>query len=217
MKIISHRGFYRDTDIKENTRAAFERAIRHGVSGIETDIRLSADGQPILYHDRLAPDQRPVEMVSRRQLEDITRHEIPSLGEVLATWPDVLWDLEVKCRAALPITIDLIRKHARPDRVMIASFCHDVIAECARQLDVAGGLLIAHAPLDVTTLLEPWQAMPRVRTVVWDFNVIEATIVSQAIRAGFQVWAYGVINADEFDLCRSLGLDAVITDNPPEQ
>ena len=47
MKVLSHRGYHAEAGIHENTHAAFERAIEFGVDGIETDIRLSADGQPM--------------------------------------------------------------------------------------------------------------------------------------------------------------------------
>ncbi len=60
--------------VPENTLVSFEKALDLGVSSIETDIHLTADGIPVLYHDpridaahcRLipgahapAPDQRP--------------------------------------------------------------------------------------------------------------------------------------------------------------
>src|SRR5438552_1018797 len=116
MKIVSHRGFHRGADIHENTHAAFERAISHGVDGIETDIRLSADLQPVLIHDRLAPDGSLVESLTRRQLEASLGHEVPTLEEILSRWPDVFWNLELKCSAAAPATIELVRRHSRPDR-----------------------------------------------------------------------------------------------------
>jgi glycerophosphoryl diester phosphodiesterase len=36
----------------DNTRAAFDRAVLCGVAGIEFDVQLTADGHPVLYHDR---------------------------------------------------------------------------------------------------------------------------------------------------------------------
>ena len=49
MEIIAHRG-----DSKkhvENTAAAFTAALAAGADGIETDLRLSADGEIFLFHD----------------------------------------------------------------------------------------------------------------------------------------------------------------------
>ncbi len=46
---IAHRG-YHGKDIPENSYTAFERAISFGYA-IETDVRLTKDGLPILFHD----------------------------------------------------------------------------------------------------------------------------------------------------------------------
>jgi glycerophosphoryl diester phosphodiesterase len=47
---IAHRGASRDCP--ENTRAAFDEALRQGADGIELDVQLSRDGVPVVYHDR---------------------------------------------------------------------------------------------------------------------------------------------------------------------
>ncbi len=215
MRLLSHRGFHLGAaGIHENTLAAFERAAQFGVDGIETDIRLSADAQPILYHDRLAPDERPVESLTRRELAGIADCEIPTLGEILARFPDLFWNLEVKCTAAVPATIDLVRRHSRRDRLLLSSFRHDIVRQCATQLDVACGVLVAHAPTDVRQMLGAWQGFLPVRTIIWDFNVLDAEIVGRAHQAGFQVYAYGMVTPHEHWLCEEWSLDGVITDFP---
>jgi glycerophosphoryl diester phosphodiesterase len=49
MKVIAHRGF--SEKYPENSLIAFEKAIEVGVDGIETDVRMSADGIPFIFHD----------------------------------------------------------------------------------------------------------------------------------------------------------------------
>jgi glycerophosphoryl diester phosphodiesterase len=215
MKILSHRGFHLGAaGVHENTPAAFERAIALGVDGIETDIRLTADGVPILFHDRVAPGDQPVASLTHRELQKAVGYEIPTLSEVLARWPEVFWNLEVKCLAAVPVTVDLVTKHPRPERILVTSFRHDIVRECAERLNVACGLIVAHAPLDVPNMLAPWQGMSRVRTIVWDFNVLDGAIAGPAKAIGFKVYAYGLETPDEHTLCRTWGLDGVITDYP---
>src|SRR5438132_4195047 len=41
----------------ENTLPSFEAAFDAGVSSVETDVRLSADGMPVLFHDDLLTEQ----------------------------------------------------------------------------------------------------------------------------------------------------------------
>ncbi|HEU0187695.1 MAG TPA: glycerophosphodiester phosphodiesterase [Gallionellaceae bacterium] len=49
--IYAHRGANREA--AENTRSAFDRALHYPVDGMETDVQLSRDGVPVLWHDRL--------------------------------------------------------------------------------------------------------------------------------------------------------------------
>ena len=49
MKIIAHRGF--SDGYPENTLLAFKKAIEADADGIETDLRLSKDGEIVLFHD----------------------------------------------------------------------------------------------------------------------------------------------------------------------
>jgi len=215
MQILSHRGYHLGaTAIHENTHAAFERAIQCGADGIETDIRLTADARPILFHDRLAPGDRPVEALTRRELAEIVGYEIPTLAEALGRFPDAFWNLEVKCAAAVTVAIEVIKRHSRLDQLLLTSFRHDIVRECAERLDVACGLIAAHAPIDVPQMLGAWQEFPRVRTIVWDFNVLDASLVQQAQHWGFKVYTYGTVTPSEHDSCRKWGLHGVITDFP---
>jgi glycerophosphoryl diester phosphodiesterase len=214
MKVLSHRGYCVEAGIHENTHAAFERAFEFGVDGIETDIRLNADEQPVLFHDRLAPDGQPVESLTRRQLEEIAGYEIPTLDEILTRWPEIFWNLEVKIPAAVDPTISLLKRHARLDNILLTSFRHDVVLQCAQRLDAACGLIVAHAPVDVPQMLDPWKAHSRVRTIVWDFNVSDRELVREAKNCGFKVYVYGAATRPEHERCREWMLDGVITDFP---
>jgi glycerophosphoryl diester phosphodiesterase len=48
--IFAHRGANRDA--AENTRSAFDHALTYPIDGMETDIQLSRDEVPVLWHDR---------------------------------------------------------------------------------------------------------------------------------------------------------------------
>ncbi|MGR9116212.1 MAG: glycerophosphodiester phosphodiesterase [Gammaproteobacteria bacterium] len=48
-QIYAHRGANREA--AENTRAAFDKALKYPIDGIETDVQLSRDGVPVLWHD----------------------------------------------------------------------------------------------------------------------------------------------------------------------
>ena len=48
--IYAHRGANKEAP--ENTRSAFDRALNYAIDGIETDVQLSLDEVPVLWHDR---------------------------------------------------------------------------------------------------------------------------------------------------------------------
>ncbi|MGR9099334.1 MAG: glycerophosphodiester phosphodiesterase, partial [Gammaproteobacteria bacterium] len=59
--VFAHRGANREA--AENTRAAFDKALNYPIDGIETDVQLSRDEVPVLWHDRFLdklghPDKR---------------------------------------------------------------------------------------------------------------------------------------------------------------
>ncbi len=61
-----------------NTLAAFEAALRAGAEGIESDVRLTADGVPVLVHGAGPAGSRPLRSVSRHALPP----EILALADV---------------------------------------------------------------------------------------------------------------------------------------
>jgi glycerophosphoryl diester phosphodiesterase len=89
-KPLAHRGLH-GPGVPENSRAAFEAAIRAG-HGIELDVQASADGQAIVFHDYklerltgrdgLVVAQKAAELARLRLLG--SEETIPALPEVLA-------------------------------------------------------------------------------------------------------------------------------------
>jgi glycerophosphoryl diester phosphodiesterase len=49
-QIFAHRGANREAT--ENTRVAFDKALNYSIDGMETDVQLSRDDVPVLWHDR---------------------------------------------------------------------------------------------------------------------------------------------------------------------
>src|SRR5262245_23592153 len=99
MLVLSHRGYH--VSARENTLEAFDQAVTLGVDGIETDVRLSADGIPVLFHDRLVPGPRPVASLTHAELSHCANFEVPTLAQTLERFPNVLWNVEIKVPEAL--------------------------------------------------------------------------------------------------------------------
>ena len=73
MKIIAHRGC--SEHYPENSLLAFEKAIELGVDMIETDVRLSKDNIPIIFHDaylnRISPHHDATESKLSHELRKL--------------------------------------------------------------------------------------------------------------------------------------------------
>lgn len=87
---LTHRGLH-DDGVPENSLAAFA-AARDADFGIELDVRLSADGVPVVVHDAMVDldgEQVAVAKLTVAQLADVTLdgtdEAVPTLADALAT------------------------------------------------------------------------------------------------------------------------------------
>ena len=212
MLLLAHRGYH--ATLPENTMAAFAAAARLGVDGIETDVRLSADGEPVIMHDRVTPHRRAVAELTRREIEHDVGHPVPLLAEVLDAFPGVLWNVEIKMPEALPAVLAVLRRYSGKRRLFITSFRHDVAGEIARQIAVDCGLLLAHRPLDVAAVIAGCAAWPRIKAIVWDYNVVDETVLRTVTANHWDNYVYGAVTPAEHQHCAGLGLAGLITDYP---
>ncbi|MEO9139812.1 MAG: glycerophosphodiester phosphodiesterase family protein, partial [Jatrophihabitans sp.] len=91
---FAHRGFAPEGG--ENTMAAFGRAVQLGYGYLETDVRVTADGVALAFHDATLDrvtdrngriDRLPWTEVRAARLAG--GEQVPLLADVLDTWPDV--------------------------------------------------------------------------------------------------------------------------------
>lgn len=135
MRCIAHRGA--SGYAPENTRAAFDLAIAMGADAIETDLRLTADGHPILFHDavvdRVSDGQGPVDdhtLDELRRLDfgawlrpEFAGERILTLDQALADYADripFVWEIKDP-RATAPL-VDRLLAHRLLDRAEVTSF-----------------------------------------------------------------------------------------------
>jgi glycerophosphoryl diester phosphodiesterase len=214
MLILAHRGYH--AAVAENTLEAFEAAIMAGVNGIETDVRISRDGVPVLVHDRVMATGQAVSDLAHREIEGVLGHKIPTLDEALAHFPDILWNIEIKTLDRLSTVFGVLEKYQTRHRIIVSSFRHDLIAICASSLKLNCGLLVAHRPQTLDSLLADFDSdgNARINHLVWDYNVLDEALLMQAAANGFRNFVYGPVTRAEHEECRQLGVGGVITDYP---
>ena len=212
MLVLAHRGFHRSHP--ENTLAAFEAAVKLKLDGVETDVRLSGDGLPVLIHDRVLHKDKPVAELARREAEALLGHDVPTLDEALDAFGDILWNIEIKTPDALPAALKILRRYQKTRRLLLSSFRHDVVLQCAETLDVECALLSAQRPAQLRELLNAAENRPKIRTLVWDYNILDETLLHQAAVSGWRTWVYGAVTLAEHRRCAKLNLAGLITDYP---
>lgn len=80
--IYAHRGANREA--AENTRSAFEHALDYAIDGIETDVQLSRDGVPVLWHDRFLGKLG----LRLKRIDDLTYAELRAMNFAAHFAPD---------------------------------------------------------------------------------------------------------------------------------
>jgi glycerophosphoryl diester phosphodiesterase len=144
--VASHRGRDADQSHRENSLEAFANVIDQGASVIELDVRRSADGHLVLWHDEQV-DGRPV---SEESLDEIRRragYPVPTLAECAKALHGIVQlDVEIKVEGIEKAVIDALRAPScewRREDFVLTSFHHGVI-EAARACDpcVRTGLLV---------------------------------------------------------------------------
>jgi glycerophosphoryl diester phosphodiesterase len=137
MLIYAHRGLSRD--YPENTLLAFRQALACGADGIELDVYATADGIPVVIHDRSVErttdgsgfvDELPL---SRLQTFDAGHGErVPTLQQVLdVVGGDVHLDIEVKGSGIERETLGVLGAYPRA-RWAISSFDWEILRNVRR-------------------------------------------------------------------------------------
>ena len=138
--LFGHRGY--SALAPENTLAAFQALIDHGIPGAELDVQLSQDGVPVVIHDfslaRIAGLQVRVSdtpLAAIRELDagqwrgqEFRGQKVPLLEEVFDAFGGRLYfDVELKWDSRINNglerkVVELIRRHGLEDRCLLSSF-----------------------------------------------------------------------------------------------
>ena len=82
--VSAHRGGSGDDHSAQNTLVAFEEAIAQGCDYVEFDVRLTADGRPVIFHDDEIDDNSVVLSIARHRYEEFSEERLVDLDAVLA-------------------------------------------------------------------------------------------------------------------------------------
>ena len=210
--------------------AAFHQAIEAGADGIEFDVRLTRDVVPVVIHDSTL---RRTSGLPHR-IADLTLSEVetlnvgvPSLKQLFALFAsnDLILNLEMKCDspsehlALAEACCRLADEHSLKQRVIIS--CFDLAAlEIVKTID---------PEIKTAALFQPAISTPS----VWlDQRILDQTaaigasalalyhrlarrqLIEKAKHAGLWVAVWTVDDPGWIERARSMGVDALITNDP---
>ena len=221
MLVLAHRGYH--AELPENTLVAFDAAVGLGVDGIETDVQVTRDGVPILFHDTEIQG-RSVAGLTHVELCRLSQREVPTLVSALDAWPGIFWNLEIKMSrgpeqmwAILRESVwPVLREYREKRRLLVSSFWHSVAAQAGRELDLDCGLLVAHHPMSFTSLLVGLpDDLPTSRvSIVWEINGVGKTLIKAAREEGVKSYVYGPQGSSAHEWLATCDLAGIITDDP---
>ena len=222
---FAHRGFAPDGG--ENSMEAFDRAIALGYRYLETDVRVTADGVALAFHDstldRVTDQHGKVRELTWAQVRHARiggRERIPLLAELLDAWPQARVNIDIKSEPAIGPTIDVIRRTDSMDRVCIGAFSGARVAAMRRAL---GPLLCTSlGPREALALRaapvlrrRPRRRLGRCAQVparIGWVRFVDARYLANAHRLGLQVHVWTVNDRAEMVRLLDLGVDGVMTD-----
>ena len=119
--LLGHRGARAEKSIPENTLASFDCALAQGCDGFEFDVRLSADGQPVICHDASMHGWE-IAQTAADQLA------LPTLRDVLKRYQSSAFlDIELKTSGLEAVTVKLLRTYPPVRGYVVSSFLPQVL------------------------------------------------------------------------------------------
>lgn len=208
----------------ENTLGGIERGLALGATWIEIDVHLSADGRPVVIHDRRLERctdghglvaQTPWSVL--RTLDAGGGEHIPLLDEVMECLAGRGGlNVELKGPGAADTVVRVLRRWlARgawtPEMLLLSSFDHPQLDAVRRQVpELPLGALVAGVPLDGAAVAQDLSAV----SIHLSLDFLNAALVDDAHRRGLKVYVYTVNEPDDIAWCRALGVDGVFSDYP---
>ncbi len=231
-RIAAHRGV--SSLAPENTLASIYKAAELGLSWIEIDTQLSADGIPVIIHDqtvnRCSNGHGAVADLYLSELQQLdvgswfdeafADQRIPTLSQVLTLCQGLQLqvNLELKVHVGDDIkqlceqVASVIEESQFPTRqLLISSFDHQALLEIKKRLpEVHRGQLWEAFADDWQKKLQAIKAY----SAHCDYRALNEQLATQVKQSGYRLICYTANEPDEVREHWHWGVDLMITDNP---
>lgn len=214
----------------ENTLAAFAMSHALGFRYLESDMRLTADGTLVCFHDatldRVTDGRGPIH---HRTLDELTRlrvaggEPIATLDEALDAFPDTCFSIDLKDERAIGPLIRSLRRPGVADRVCVAGAWDRWLADVRAQVPQVATTLGWQSLTGLLTCARLGMRPPRrlatgpfahVPLRLGQVPIYAERVIAMAHDLGIRVVTWTVDDSPTMHRLLDAGVDAVITDRP---
>jgi glycerophosphoryl diester phosphodiesterase len=224
--IIGHRGAC--AYAPENTVASIEEAIARGADMVEFDLRRTADGVVVLFHDRIARSlSGKTVSVSKIPFDELSAtarsegYEIATLEQVLGEFgARIAFDIEIKVRGFEEEVIRLLDRYPPSFRPIISSFVPGVVRKIRKlRHSSKTGLIIGYSRIPQLNIF----ARPVIGRLISEGGAdsihLHKSLVSERVMKklkamGAEVHIWTVNDPEEMKRLLGMGVDGIVTDKP---
>ncbi|MGD6750591.1 glycerophosphodiester phosphodiesterase [Streptomyces sp. BH105] len=223
---LAHRGGAADG--LENTVTAFRHAVDLGYRYIETDVHATSDGRLVAFHD--ATLDRVTDGGGRiadlpwsavRHARVAGTEPVPLFEELLESFPEVRWNVDVKAEPALVPLLDLLRRTRAWDRVCVGSFSEARVARAqalagprlATSYGTRGAIGLRLRSYGMPATLRRSAVCAQVPVTHGRVRVVDHRFVRAAHARGLQVHVWTVNDEKEMRRLLDLGVDGIVSDH----
>lgn len=234
VRVFAHRGLAESESAglaDENTMPAFLKALEAGADYIESDIQVTADGIPVLFHDddlsRVANRPEKISQLTWAELSQISMAMgafVPTLEQALLDLPAARFNLDFKVAAAIVPATDVINRLGAQQRVLVASFSEGRRKQAVGRLvgsvvSSAGGmrviaLYLAHvlrANWLWSLLSKPIDAL-QLPVKAGVFNFASRSFIDLAHRHRVEIHFWTINEPEQMHQLIAMGADGLVTD-----
>ena len=232
--VIAHRGA--SDKLPDNTIESFDRAVLDKADMIELDVRRTADGHLVVFHNRYAPKLRIAgrEDGAPRAVARLTCKELrlacerqgfklALLEEVLKRYAGrIVLNIEIKGTGYEQEVCDLVHKYGMEKEVIISSFLPWVVKKTKiADSSLLTGWIIGQKRLLKTNqpaqvLLKNLFAKLDAYSIHINHRAITPKILKRFHDIGVPVYAWTVNDIKRMKYLIDLGIDGIITNKPAD-
>ena len=226
LAVMAHRGG--SLEAPENTIESFKYAIEIGSDIIETDIQLSSDGVPYIFHDddlkRIPGIEKNFNDLLASEIDELNifgDFKIPTLEETLKQFPDTKFQIDFKTDEVVDPAIEIINKlpHVKKN-LCIASFSSQRLQKIKSKLS---DVTYSMGPHEVLKLLLKSFGIYRgeisgdclqIPIYRYGIKIVTRRFVDFCKRENIKISVWTINSIEEMDYLIDLDVDGIITDKP---